>query len=89
MIKMNDLNDIGNNTQEKINELHKLSIRGGGSLMTIIRANIKNWEKNLKPVCLAVGKSYQGAISEILDASGHKVERTKLNSYLNRAKKGD
>lgn len=86
---MNNLEKVNSQTSDKIKELQLGSLNGRGSLMSIIRLNIKNWEKNLKPVCKSAGKSYQNAVSEILVASGYEVDKKKLNVYLNRAKKGE
>lgn len=86
---MNEFEQVNDATSQKIKELQEMALQGRGSLMAIIRKNIKNWERNLKPVCEAVGKSYIEAIAEILEVGGYKVERTKLTTYISRARKGE
>lgn len=86
---MNEFEQVNDATSQKIKELQEMALQGRGSLMAIIRKNIKNWERNLKPVCETVGKSYIEAIAEILEVGGYKVERTKLTTYISRARKGE
>lgn len=85
---MDKLKEVGGKTSEKIEELQIQSLKSGGSLMFIIRKNIKNWDMKLKPICSVSGKSYVEAVSEILKSCGHDVEKKKLTTYLYRARKG-
>lgn len=86
---MENAENIADKTIEKINELQKNSLKGNGSLMYVIRQNIKNWELNLKPVCKISGKGYVQTVGEILKSCGYDVKNAKLNSYINRARKGE
>lgn len=84
---MNNLNEVGVKTTDKINELQMMAANGQGSVMTVIRSNIKNWDENLMPVCAAVGKSYLDTVAEILVACGYEIDKGVLSTYLGRARK--
>lgn len=78
-------------TEEKINELANQSLvlkKNDDDLMEIIRTHYKLWNKKLFPYCKLVGVSQMDAVIEILQRGGVIVlDRKKLNTYLNRAKK--
>ena len=83
---MNDLNEIETKTTAKILELQQAALGGKGSLSVVIAKNIKHWEMNLLPVCVAVGASYLDVVREILAACGYEVDKKKLSVYLSRAR---
>ena len=83
---MDKINEVGAKTTEKILEIQKTAFNGRGSVMSIIRSSIKHWETDLKPVCVAVGKSYNNAVLEILHACGYEIDLKTLNTYLGRAR---
>lgn len=85
-MKMNKLDEVGTKTTEKILEIQKTAFNGHGSVMSVIRSNIKHWEMDLRPVCVVVGKSYNNAILEILLACGYEIDLKTLNTYLGRAR---
>lgn len=84
---MDNLNKVGDKTLDKIKELQQMADNGRGSVMGVIRVNIKHWETELKPACAAVGKNYNQAVLEILKACGYEVDVRSVRTYLDRARK--
>ena len=83
--------NLENITEIKVGELVKQSLvlkKNDEDLMEIIRGHYKLWEKRLFPFCKLVGVSHIDVVQEILEKGGVVVlDRKKLITYLNRAKK--
>lgn len=79
-------------TDKKLAELSNLSLEisnTDGSLMDVVRQNIKVWDKKLFPLCKLCNVNFVDTVAEILGNGGYSFEKNKLTTYMSRARKGE
>lgn len=81
------MDNIESITNAMLNKERAVLGSGGVTLAELVRRYSSTWERDVRPVCLATGRSYYDFLVEVLKQSGREVDKQTLITTVNRVRR--